>query len=95
MNGLAVLPPTEEILTIRPGSLRGGLSAPSSGAKAWVAMTTAGDVDLHLLAEVLDRQVEQGAGHRDAGIVDQAGQGLAVQRAPRPAARRRARRPRR
>ena len=40
MNGLALRPPTEPILTIRPGSLGPVPRAPTSGAKAWVAMTT-------------------------------------------------------
>jgi len=37
------------------------------------------DIDVHLPAEFVGRQFKHGACHRDAGIVDQAGQGFAFQ----------------
>ena len=39
----------------------------------------ADDVDVHLAAEFVGRKFKHGACHRDAGIVDQAGQGFAFQ----------------
>ncbi len=38
MNGKPVLPPTEEIMTMRPGEPFRDRSTPRSGAKAWVTI---------------------------------------------------------
>ena len=81
MKGMALRPPTELIMTMRPGAPLSAGSAPSSGAKAWVMASTPVRIDLELaLAELGHRQMQQRASDRDPGVVDQAEQGLAAER---------------
>ncbi|MGY3651384.1 hypothetical protein ACVWW2_006675 [Bradyrhizobium sp. LM4.3] len=73
------MPATELIITIRPfGPLQrqvGTEQRPESLRRDH----RADHVDVHLPAEVVDRQFEHGTGDRDTGIVDQTGQRLAAQ----------------